>query len=129
MEEITYTIVEPEGDEVLLDIAYDDVGGYDGVPAKPVAISIGTLQIHVQPQQLMELGALFLDFESIDTVSLSESNVSFVAEWFGNYQAHDREVFTFPISMLADQSRIIAYFKQKKAEEQIESQKEAKLNA
>ena len=83
-ETVFYTIVgKPDG---RIYLTYKDrwspVGGYDGIPAKPVELqmvhgnSCYTLPVMIQPQQLMELGALFLalagtvgiDFDSADAL-------------------------------------------------------------
>jgi len=80
MEKIIYTVSESvEGlspIETRINIEYEDIGGYDGVAASPVEIRIGAESFTVEPQQLMELGALFIalsgvtgiDFESAESL-------------------------------------------------------------
>lgn len=67
MEKIHYTILEPTENadgktpqETLLHIEYDDIGGHDGVEAKPVTITLGGVETKIDAQQLAELGALFI---------------------------------------------------------------------
>ncbi len=64
MENITFTVVDPvdQVKESRIYIDYEDIGGHDGIPAKPVTVLFGNGRKHITigAQQLAELGALFL---------------------------------------------------------------------
>ena len=59
-ERIWFTIVSPNGKETRLYVTYDDVGGYEGIPATNAIIQLGGEPVEIEPQQLTELAALFL---------------------------------------------------------------------
>ena len=69
---IHYTVLDLETKaENRLVFQYDDIGGYGGVPAKPVAIVVAGKEIVIEPQQLAELGALFLALAGVEGVDFS----------------------------------------------------------
>lgn len=73
MENITFTVVNGE-DEQPINISYDDIGGYEKIPALPVVVSIGTLQFEVHPQQLMELGTLFIALAGVEGIDFDSAD-------------------------------------------------------
>jgi hypothetical protein len=74
MENIFFTIVDADtNEETQLHFEYEDVGGYEGVPATPVKMIVGPvpliakpIAVRIEPQQLAELGALFLALAGTD---------------------------------------------------------------
>lgn len=75
MERINYTVVAPDDSvEAILQFEYDDIGGYDGIPAAPVTIKLFGRSISVSRQQMAELGALFLALAGTEGIDYSSAD-------------------------------------------------------
>lgn len=65
---------------------------------------------------LVEPIAQALDYTEVTSVDIENGNVTFKAEWYGSYQSHDYEVFTFPLFQLLDGTdAIIQRFRDERA--------------
>lgn len=73
-----FTVINPFCPErqTRIHITHDDVGGYDGVLAKPVTIKVGDKgePIEIDAQQLMELGALFIAIAGVEGIDFSSAD-------------------------------------------------------
>lgn len=73
-----FTVIHPfcPQKETRIYITHDDVGGYDGVLAKPVTIKVGEkgVPLEIEAQQLMEFGALCIAIAGIEGIDFSAAD-------------------------------------------------------
>jgi len=63
-----YTVSEHEEGETTIEIQYDEDRGQDGLTGSAVDIFIGKESLTIKPQQLMELGALFIALAGVNGI-------------------------------------------------------------
>jgi len=70
-----FTIIDTQNhSENKIYVEYDDVGGYDGIKANDVLLKIGSKKINVSPQQMMELGTLFIALAGVEGIDFEAAN-------------------------------------------------------
>ena len=70
-----FTIIDTKNNsENKIHVEYDDVGGYDGIKANDVLLEIGSKKINVSPQQMMELGTLFIALAGVEGIDFEAAN-------------------------------------------------------